>query len=69
MQQPLGYGADGENKKVCLLRISIYGLKQSPRAWFDKFSNLLIQFGFIRTISDYSVFVKSSSAGCVILIV
>lgn len=42
MQQPPGYVAEGETGKVCLLKKSIYGMKQSPRAWFDKFSSLLI---------------------------
>lgn len=69
MQQPPGYVPEGETHKVCLLKKSIYSLKQSPRAWFDKFSSLLIEFGFKRTISDYSMFVKNSPAGCVILIV
>ena len=32
MEQPPGFVAQGENGKVCLLRNSLYGLKQSPRA-------------------------------------
>ena len=38
MEQPLGFIAQGEIGKVCRLRKSSYGLKQSPRAWFGKFS-------------------------------
>lgn len=57
MQQP-GFVAKGEPDHVCNLRKSIYGLQQSPRAWFDKFSSLLLQVGFKRTISDYSVINK-----------
>lgn len=56
-------------RSVCLLTKSIYGLKQSPRAWFDKFSSLLLQAGFNRTVSDYSLFVKSSFWGLELLIV
>jgi len=37
MEQPPGYIAQGETK-VCHLKKAIYGLKQSPRAWFKKFS-------------------------------
>lgn len=48
---------EGENEDVCILRKSIYGLRQSPRAWFDEFSGMMLKFGFARTISDYSVFV------------
>ena len=38
MEQPLGFVAQGEIGKVCHLRKSLYGLKQSPRAWFSKLS-------------------------------
>ena len=38
MEQPPGYVAQGESSEVCLLKKAIYGLKQSPRAWFHKFS-------------------------------
>ena len=31
MEQPLGFVAQGEIRKVCHLRKSLYGLKQSPR--------------------------------------
>ncbi|KAE8649699.1 hypothetical protein Csa_012460 [Cucumis sativus] len=36
MEQPPGFVAQGESDKVCRLRKSLYGLKQSPRAWFGK---------------------------------
>ncbi|RVX07519.1 Retrovirus-related Pol polyprotein from transposon TNT 1-94 [Vitis vinifera] len=33
MEQPPGFVAQGESGLVCRLRRSLYGLKQSPRAW------------------------------------
>ena len=30
-----------EEKKFCRLRKSFYGLKQSPRAWFDIFAKVV----------------------------
>ena len=41
MEQPPGFVAQGESGLVCRLRRSLYGLKQSPRAWFGRFSNVL----------------------------
>ena len=38
MEQPPGFVAQGESGLVCWLRRSLYDLKQSPRAWFDRFS-------------------------------
>ena len=35
MEQPPGFVAQGESGLVCKLRCSLYGLIQSPRAWFS----------------------------------
>lgn len=67
MQQPPGFVTEGESHKVCKINKSIYGLKQSPRAWFEKFNTILSEFGFVRGISDYSVFVRRTTRGCIIM--
>jgi len=49
MEQPPGFVAQGEfSGCVCRLRRSLYGLKQSPRAWFVKFSTIIQEFGMTR---------------------
>ena len=40
MEQPPGFIAQGEFGLVCRLCRSLYGLKQSPRAWFGRFSSV-----------------------------
>ncbi|RVW87785.1 Retrovirus-related Pol polyprotein from transposon RE2 [Vitis vinifera] len=45
MEQLPGFVAQGESGLVCRLRRSLYGLKQSPRAWFNRFSYVVQEFG------------------------
>ena len=52
---------------MCLLRRAIYGLKQSPRAWFAKFSGLLSTFGFPSCTVDPTVLTKKTKRGLIIL--
>ena len=68
MEQPPGFVAQGEIRKVCLLRKLLYGLKQSPHAWFSKFSQAVEKFGLQKSKSDHSVFYQNSSS-CIILLV
>ncbi|KAL0419427.1 UNVERIFIED_CONTAM: Retrovirus-related Pol polyprotein from transposon RE2 [Sesamum radiatum] len=60
----------GEKQRmVCKLKKAIYGLKQSPRAWFDKFNRIIGEFGFSRCQADHSVFVQTTKTGMVALAV
>ncbi|KAA0057390.1 Integrase core domain containing protein [Cucumis melo var. makuwa] len=46
IEQPSGFVAQRESDyKVCRLQKSLYGLKQSSREWFGKFSQALVRFG------------------------
>ena len=55
---------------MCRLRRSLYGLKQSPRAWFGRFSSVVQEFGMLRSTADHSVFYHHNSSGqCIYLVV
>ena len=42
MEQPPGFVTQGESSSlICRLRKSLYGLKQSLRAWFGKLSTVI----------------------------
>ena len=70
MEQPPGFVAQGECNLVCKLHRSLYGLKQSPRAWFGKFSTVILEFGMFRCDSDHTVFYRHNSQGkCIYLVV
>ena len=57
MKLPPGHPQHNEDGMVCRLHKSIYGLKQSPRAWFAKLSFVLEGAGFQRSHADSSMFV------------
>ncbi|KAJ9683174.1 hypothetical protein PVL29_018954 [Vitis rotundifolia] len=63
MEQPPGFVAQGESGLVCRLHRSLYGLKQSPRAWFGRFSSVVQEFGMLRSTADHSVFYHHNSLG------
>ena len=70
MEQPPGFVAQGESGLVCKLRRSLYGLKQSPQAWFGRFSSVVQEFGMLQSETDHSVFNHhNSSSQCIYLVV
>ena len=52
--EPPGFVAQREIGKACHLRKFLYGLKQSPCAWFGKFSQVTETFGMQKSKSDHS---------------
>jgi hypothetical protein len=58
MMLPPGFSKGNEGNKVCKLKKSLYGLKQSPRAWFDRFANVLKGQGYQQGQSDHTMFFK-----------
>ncbi|KAL6322438.1 hypothetical protein AAG906_008093 [Vitis piasezkii] len=58
MKIPPGHPLCGDPSRVCKLNKSIYGLKQSPRAWHAKLSSTLEDLGFTRSSADSSLYVQ-----------
>ncbi|XP_026378128.1 uncharacterized protein LOC113272520 [Papaver somniferum] len=68
MSQPQGFIDPDYPDYVRKLKKSLYGLKQAPRAWFDRFKNFPVQFGFVRSICDYSMFIYTSNSSMIVLL-
>ncbi|KAM1686823.1 hypothetical protein ACFX2K_034873 [Malus domestica] len=67
MQLPLGY--DGiQGNMVCKLHKAIYGLTQSPRAWYAKLSSVLKKAGFLRSNADSLLFVRTGINGKLVVL-
>ena len=52
------FEVEGAEYKVCLLRKASYGLKKSPRVWYQTLSEFLKKMGFKRIEADHGVFVS-----------
>lgn len=65
MQQPKGY-EDG-TERVCLLKRSLYGLKQASRCWNARFTEVIKGFGLKATDADPCVFTNNSKDDQLIL--
>lgn len=48
---------------VCLLKRSLYRLKQSPRQWYKRFNAFMIEHDFLRSQYDSCVYFKQLSDG------
>lgn len=55
MRLPPGFSGASPGK-VCRLRKSLYGLRQSPRNWFAKLTSSLRKYGFQQSHADHTLF-------------
>lgn len=69
MKIPPGLESPSNSNMVCRLRKSLYGLKQSPRAWFDRLTKVVKQDGFVQCQADHTMFVKHSVDGKIALFI
>ncbi|KAL0386492.1 UNVERIFIED_CONTAM: Retrovirus-related Pol polyprotein from transposon TNT 1-94 [Sesamum latifolium] len=67
MDQPEGFQEMGQKRKVCRLKRSIYGLKQSSRQWYYRFHRAITSIGFTMVEEDHCVYVKRSEKNFMIL--
>ena len=66
VEQPYGFG---KSRKVCKLNRALYGLKQSPRVWYDTITAFLKELGIILVDSDYGIFINYTTGTLIALYV
>lgn len=59
VQQPSHF--DDGSGRVCKLNRALYGLKQSPRVWFETLASFLGTLGYTPLDSDFNVFTKDGT--------
>ena len=69
MDIPPGYIVSSSTRVVYKLQQALYGLKQSPRAWFGRLSSAMKKYGFQQSNSDHTFFLKHRSGKITTLIV
>lgn len=68
MDSPPGF-EDKFGLNVCKLQKSLYGLKQSPRAWFEKFTWSVKKQGYMQAQSDHTLFMRFSNDGKIAILI
>nr|GEW48417.1 putative ribonuclease H-like domain-containing protein [Tanacetum cinerariifolium] len=58
VEQPKGCKVSGKEYHVCRLKKSLYGLKQSPRQWHNRFDSFMIGHGYDRYSYDECVYLR-----------
>ncbi|KAL4023951.1 hypothetical protein IC575_017721 [Cucumis melo] len=64
---PEGCEKQGERNKVYLLKKALYGLKQAPRAWYSKIDEHLLSLGFLKSLSESTLYVKHNGTNILIV--
>jgi hypothetical protein len=69
MDVPPGYTVNDDTAMVCKLQRALYELKQSPRAWFGRFSVVMKKYGYKPSNSDHTLFLKHRLGKVIALII
>ena len=56
MIQPKGFIKKGQERKICELKRSIYGLKQASRSWNIRFDEAIKSYSFERNVDEPCVY-------------
>ncbi|GKF04269.1 retrotransposon protein, putative, ty1-copia subclass [Tanacetum coccineum] len=68
MEQPEGFVSQKYPNRVCKLKRSIYGIKQTSRQWNKRFDDEIKKFGFNQNRDEPCAYVKASGSYVTFLI-
>lgn len=67
MEPPPGFEGLFGGNKVCRLKKTLYGLKQSLRAWFGRFTKAMKELKYKQSQGDHTMFIKHNGKGKIII--
>ncbi|KAL1564578.1 Villin-4-like [Salvia divinorum] len=69
MEIPPGFSDEFGDEKVCRLKKTLYGLKQSPRARFGRFTEAMKKYDYLQSNADHTLFIKKKGEKITCLII
>ena len=64
VEKPLSFETHDKESHVCRLKKSLYGLKQTPRKWYDRINNFLSSLGFTKRKEESNMYYKIEEGNC-----
>jgi hypothetical protein len=68
IEQPMSYEVKGHENKVLKLNKVLYGLKQTPRAWYSRIDGYFLKNGFVKCPYEYVIYVKFKESGDTLIV-
>ena len=68
MAQPFGFTLPGQEHLVCKMNRALYGLRQSPRMWYERIDTYLRSLGLTRSTSDYNMYYLGAGIDRLVLV-
>eukprot|EP00253_Pinus_taeda_P015702 PITA_15702 len=68
IEQPLSYEKKGQENKVCRLKKALYGMKQTPRAWYSRIDSYLLENEFDKCEGEPTVYIKEKDGKLLIFV-
>jgi hypothetical protein len=68
IEQNIGYEVKGYKDKVLKLNKTLYGLKQTLKAWYSRIHGYFLKNGFVKCPLEYVIYVKIKERGDIFII-
>jgi hypothetical protein len=65
MKQPGGFVVRGKKELMCKVKRSLYGLKKSPRMWYQMFNTYILSLVFVRSKVDDYIYSKEEGGNLI----
>lgn len=62
MEIPPRFSKGTKANQLCKQKKALYGCKQFPKAWFERFAKVMLVMGYRQNQEDHILFVKHSNS-------